>query len=172
MTRLIDDLLELSRLQSRTIALQVTQTDLLPALDGCAIMFEQLALDSGVDFHFERPDHLPKVMTNTDRVQQILVILIDNAIKHTPDDGKVTLSAEVKNDVVEISVSDNGEGISEEDLPYVFDRFYKSDKSHSGRGTGLGLSIAKEVLEVMGETISVESKLGEGSEFKFTVHIA
>lgn len=172
MTRLIDDLLELSRLQSRSVALQVSKTDLLPALDSCAITFEQLALDSGVDFHFDRPDHLPIVVTNTDRIQQILVILIDNAIKHTPDDGKVTLSAVVKDNVVEVSVSDTGEGISEDDLPYVFDRFYKSDKSHSGSGTGLGLSIAKEVLDVMGETISVESKLGEGSVFTFTVHLA
>ena len=172
MTRLVDDLLELSRLQSRSVALQVQRTNLLPVLDACAITFEQLALDSGVDFHFDRPNSLPDTVTNADRIQQILVILIDNAIKHTPDDGKVILSAVVKNDLVEISVEDTGEGISEDDLPYVFDRFYKSDKSHSGRGTGLGLSIAKEVLDVMGETIHVESKLGEGSAFTFTVHLA
>ena len=172
MSRLINDLLELSRLQSRSIAMKVEPTDLLPALDDCATTFEQLALDSGIDFHFERPDSLPLTMTNTDRIQQILVILIDNAIKHTPDDGSVTLSAAIKDDLVEIQVSDTGEGISEDDLPYVFDRFYKSDKSHSGGGTGLGLSIAKEILDVMGETINVVSTPGKGSTFTFTVHLA
>ncbi len=171
MTRLIDDLLELSRLQSRSVALQISAIDLMPVLSSCALTFEQLALDSGVDFSFECPQQLPVVMSNADRIQQILVILLDNAIKHTPDDGKVVLSAQVEEQLVRISVRDTGDGISPQDIPYVFDRFYKSDKSHSSGGTGLGLSIAKEVLMVLGETITVESQLGEGSVFSFTVHI-
>lgn len=172
MTRLINDLLELSRLQSRSTPLQLMPTNLLPILDGSASGFEQLAADAGIDFCFDRPESLPLALTSADRVQQVLIILIDNAIKHTPDDGTVTLRTAVKNDLIEISVIDTGEGISQEDLPYVFDRFYKSDKSHSGGGTGLGLSIAREVLDAMGESISVESQLGKGSVFTFTVHTA
>lgn len=170
LSRLVNDLLELSRLQSGTVALKREKIDLLPVLEASAETFEQIAEDSGINFTFDKPEYLPTVYTNPDRIQQVLVILIDNAMKHTPEDGQVTLTVDQEPEFVRITVADSGEGISPEDLPHVFERFYKSDKSHSSGGTGLGLSIAREVLVAMGETISVSSTLGVGTQFNFTVH--
>ena len=97
------------------------------------------------------------------------MILLDNAIKYTPEGGRVSLSASWDADRVVLSVSDTGIGIAPEDLPYVFDRFYKVDKAHSGMGSGLGLSIARELLKWMKEDIWVNSEKGKGSTFSFTI---
>lgn len=172
LSRLVDDLLELSRLQSGTAALKQANMDLLPVLEASAETFEQIADDSGINFTFEKPEYLPTVFSNADRIQQVLVILIDNAMKHTPEDGHVALIVTQDQELIRITVKDSGEGIQPEDLPHVFERFYKSDKSHSTGGTGLGLSIAREVLAAMGETITVSSTPGEGTEFTFTVQLA
>ena len=111
-------------------------------------------------------------MANADRVEQILVILLDNAMKYTPEGGRITLSVEKEGGKAVLRVSDTGVGIAEEDLPYVFDRFYKADKSHTGSGSGLGLSIAREILQQMGENITVTSEKGRGSTFSFTLPLA
>ena len=105
-------------------------------------------------------------------VPQVLIALLDNAFKYTPEGGTVTLSAAVEDNVVRIRVRDTGVGISKEDLPHVFDRFYKVDKSHHGKGTGLGLAIAYEIMKHLGEEMSVTSGLNQGSCFTFTLHIA
>ena len=89
---------------------------------------------------------MPAVVSNPDRVEQLLVILLDNAIKYTPGGGTVSLDAAWNDARVTLIVKDTGIGIAKEDLPYVFDRFYKVDKAHSGMGSGLGLSIARELL--------------------------
>ena len=112
---------------------------------------------------------MPAVVSNPDRVEQLLVILLDNAIKYTPGGGTVSLDATWDDARVTLIVKDTGIGISKEDLPYVFDRFYKVDKAHSGMGSGLGLSIAKELLKWMGEDIWVKSEVGKGTQFGFTL---
>ena len=111
----------------------------------------------------------PVVYANADRVEQMLIILLDNAIKYT-ESGSVRVSAAWDDEKVVLTVGDTGVGIDDEDLPYVFDRFYKVDKAHSGKGSGLGLSIAKELLKRMDEEIWVTSERGKGSEFSFTIH--
>jgi signal transduction histidine kinase len=111
----------------------------------------------------------PPVYANADRVEQMLIILLDNAIKYT-EEGWVAVSGQWDEDKVVLTVSDTGIGIEENDLPYVFDRFYKVDKAHSGKGSGLGLSIAKELLKRMDEDIWVRSEKGKGTAFSFTVH--
>ena len=118
------------------------------------------------------PDVLPDVTGNADRTQQVLVSLLDNAFKYTPEGGTVTLSAAVEADVIRITVIDTGIGIGKDDLPHVFDRFYKADKSHGGKGTGLGLAIAYEIMKQLGEEMTVASELGDGSAFSFTLHVA
>lgn len=173
LSRLVDDLLELSRLQSGSVALQKRRFDLGETLHHCAEIYGEMALDVGIELVLDaETDSLPTVCSNGDRIEQVLVILLDNAIKHTPEGGRVTLGCEVREDHVLVTVADTGEGVPEQDLPYVFDRFYKVDKAHSSEGTGLGLSIADELLRLLGETIGVESKPGEGSRFFFTVGIA
>ena len=171
LSRLINDQLELSRLQSGTIAIEkkrMTLDDLV--YDVCdryqSIAEEhELSLEIPTDF-----SACPPVYANADRVEELLIILLDNAIKYT-EKGSVRLSAEWDDTVVRLSVSDTGIGISEEDLPYVFDRFYKVDKAHSGKGSGLGLSIAQELITRMDEEISVASEKDQGTTFTFTIHV-
>ena len=110
-------------------------------------------------------------MGNPDRVEQIIVILLDNAKKYTPAGGSITISTEYSNetDQVLVSVIDTGQGIHEYDIDHIFDRFYKADRARGKKGTGLGLAIAKELLSYMGETITVQSEYGEGTTFTFTL---
>lgn len=124
------------------------------------------------DIRLRRSPALPQVTGNPDRTQQVLIALLDNAFKYTPEGGCVTLSAMLEADVVRISVRDTGIGISSEDLPHVFERFYKADKSHHGKGTGLGLAIAYEIMRHLGEEMTVTSENGHGSCFSFTLHLA
>ena len=127
------------------------------------------AREHGLSFSVEGDfSELPQVFTNADRVEQMMVILLDNAIKYT-ENGGLTVSARYDDEKVTVSVADTGIGIDAEDLPYVFDRFYKVDKAHSGKGSGLGLSIARELWNWMGEELTVTSEKGKGSCFSFTV---
>ncbi len=170
LSRLINDQLELSRLQSGNVAItkqRMTLSDLI--FDVCD-RYHSIAQEHGLELHIDSDlEGCPKVFANPDRVEQMLIILLDNAIKYT-EQGSVSVGVKWDDEMVYITVHDTGIGISAEDLPYVFDRFYKVDKAHSGKGSGLGLSIAKELLNRMNETIWVDSIQGEGSAFTFTVH--
>ena len=115
------------------------------------------------------PGDCPRVLTNPDRLEQVLVILLDNAMKYTPEGGRVTLSARWDHREVIMTVKDSGIGIDPEDQPYVFDRFYKADKAHTSQGSGLGLSIAREILQILGERIWLDSEPGVGSAFSFSL---
>ena len=110
-------------------------------------------------------------MGNPDRVNQILVILLDNAKKYTPSGGSITITSDYSEEIgkVFISVSDTGQGIHEYDINHIFERFFKADRARGKKGTGLGLSIAKELLTYMGEDITVESEYGKGTKFTFTL---
>jgi len=170
LSRLINDLMELSRLQSGTLAIQTSRMELEELVMDVCDRYSYIAEDHGLTFSVDTDfSACPPVITNPDRVEQMLVILLDNAIKYTQGGGHVSLSASWDDRRVVLSVSDTGIGISPEDLPYVFDRFYKVDKAHSGMGSGLGLSIARELLKWMGEEIWVTSEKGKGSTFSFTV---
>jgi PAS domain S-box-containing protein len=170
--QLINDLLELSRLQSGNIALKPKKVDLKELLPAICEPYRITTDEIGI--HFELPTNLeqcPNTFGNPNRIEQVLRILLDNAIKFTSEDGRVSLKVAWDRQKVYISVHDTGHGISEQDLPYVFDRFYKADKAHSGMGTGLGLSIAREILSLMNERIWAESKPQEGSCFTFTLSV-
>jgi len=172
LSRLVSDMLELSRLQSGKASLARSVFSPGPLLDLIHETYSAYAEDYQQTFIYDMPPVLPDVTGNPDRTQQVLVSLLDNAFKYTPEGGSVTLSAAQESDVLRITVRDTGIGISQEDLPHVFDRFYKADKSHHGRGTGLGLAIAYEIMKGLGEEMHVESRPGEGSAFSFTLHIA
>jgi two-component system phosphate regulon sensor histidine kinase PhoR len=111
-------------------------------------------------------------MADEARVEQVLVNLIHNAIKFTPSGGRISISAKAKDNDILVSVADTGIGISPDDLPRIFERFYKADKSRSGGGTGLGLAIAKHIVEAHGGRIWAESTEGRGSIFNFTLPLA
>jgi signal transduction histidine kinase len=114
----------------------------------------------------------PDVFADPDRIEQVLVILLDNAFKFTEAGGSISLDCDWDAEQVRVHVQDTGCGIDPKDIDHVFDRFYKADKSHHLPGTGLGLSIAREVLVRSGEQISVRSTLGQGTVFTFTLRRA
>ncbi len=170
LSRLINDMLELSRLQSGTLVMDQGPFDLEPLLLDLSDRISLSAEDA--DLTLDLPQDLsdcPTVYGNRDRVEQVLVILVDNAIKYTPAGGTVSLGVDWNDEQVRVFVSDTGIGIAQEDIDSVFDRFYKADKAHQQPGTGLGLSIAREIMQVMGQRITVTSQPGQGSVFTFTL---
>ena len=170
LSRLINDQLELSRLQSGNLAIQKSVMALDDVVYDVCDRYTSIAAEHGLELKLDTDfTQCPPVYANADRVEQMLIILVDNAIKYT-EEGSVSVSADWDDERVVMHVKDTGIGIEENDLPYVFDRFYKVDKAHSGKGSGLGLSIAKELLKRMDEEIWVTSEKGKGTEFSFTLH--
>ena len=170
LSRLINDQLELSRLQSGGVAIEKRRIQLDDLIYDVCDRYNSIAEEHGLQLNIETDlSSCPSVWANADRVEQMFIILLDNAIKYT-EAGSVNVRVGWDAEKVTITVRDTGIGISEQDLPYVFDRFYKVDKAHSGKGSGLGLSIARELLNRMDEQIWVESEKGVGSAFSFTVH--
>ncbi|MGN1070629.1 MAG: ATP-binding protein [Candidatus Fimadaptatus sp.] len=170
--RLITDMLDISRLQDGRIHIDLEEMQVHGILEAAARRLEKRAADEGVRLAVE-PGEDPAILGNEDRIMQVLIILIDNALKFTPAGGSVTLRTRTAEGMLWISVRDTGAGIAREDLPYIFERFYKADKSRmETRGTGLGLAIARLVVELMGGTIWCESELGRGSTFEFSVKLA
>jgi signal transduction histidine kinase len=166
MTRLVNDLLLLSQADSGVLAMQFVQMDLAPLISDINRSAQVLAAGRlTVDTTCEAGLAL---QADPDRLKQVLLNLVDNAIKHTPDGGTVRVEATRSyNNFIRVSVSDTGIGIPEEDLPYVFERFYRVDKSRSraNGGAGLGLSIAASIVQAHNGRTVVSSKPGEGTTF-------
>jgi signal transduction histidine kinase len=136
------------------------------------VNFGPQAADRGVTLALDLPAALPGVMADRRRIAQVLGNLITNALRHTQQGGCVTLTAAACEGGVEVAVSDTGRGIAPEDLPYIFERFWRGEKSRSraGGGTGLGLAITRQLVEMHGGRIHVESEPGRGTTFRFTLH--
>ena len=168
MGRLVTDLLDLARMESGHMRLYKSDMIIVSFLNRMCNKFSQVAKDSNVHLSVDSNgwDTL-HVQADEDRIEQVFTNLIDNAIRHTPDGGRVTLMIEKYPKTVALSVVDTGSGIPEEDLPYVFERFYKADKARTrGKsGTGLGLAIAKNITESHGGTISAKRGESEGTIF-------
>lgn len=165
--RLIKDLLDLSRLQSQNTQGEMEPIPLAAVAEGAVSIFRRGAEQKGVALQAETPEENTVIRGNGDRLTQLLLILLDNALKFTAAGGRITVKAGRDKNLVRLTVSDTGSGISPEDLPFIWERFYKADKSHSRSsvGTGLGLAIAKEIIELHGATVEVTSVLGAGTEF-------
>ena len=171
LSRLVDDLLQLSRLQSGTLVIEWNTFNVEELLLEVKDKYSKTMENSGIDFGMSIEEKCPPVRGNEDRIEQVLTILLDNACKFTPSGGRVDVEVNCKDDKVVIAIKDTGCGIPKDSIEHVFERFYKVDKARSSGGTGLGLSIAKEILEQMGEDITVESAIGIGSKFVFTLPI-
>jgi len=172
--RLVNDILSLSRIESSKPEkyLQKEPGNLTEHINRVLKSFTKQADMAGIHLNFyDLAPNLPLVHYNPDALEQILINLIDNSIKYTKDEGIVEVTLEDKTDKVLISVADNGIGIPHEDLNRIFERFYRVDKARSREqgGTGLGLSIVKHLVESHGGNVSVESHLGKGSIFSFTL---
>jgi signal transduction histidine kinase len=169
LSRLITDMLELSRLQSGTEHMELHAVNLTELLQDTRQNYLNEAAQRGINLKLEL-EEIPFAMTDEDRVEQLLVILIDNAMHYTPEGGSITIrAAETAGERILVTVADTGCGIEPGDLPHVFERFFKTDRSRKEGGTGLGLSIAKQIIDKLGENIYVESRPGEGTSFHFTL---
>lgn len=169
LSRLITDMLQLSRLQSGTEHMELHAVDLAELLQDTRQNYANEAAQRGIGLKLDL-EEIPFAMTDEDRVEQLLVILIDNAMRYTPQGGSITISAaETTGDRILVTVSDTGCGITPEDLPHIFERFFKTDRSRKEGGTGLGLSIAKQIIDKLGENIYVESNPDKGTSFHFTL---
>ena len=171
LSRLVNDLLELGKLQSSPAAFAVSPVDALEALYELHDRTQALAREKGIALRLDVPDRLPPVFTNEDRLQQVLTILLDNAIKFTPAGGEVALCAQQEARYVRFSVRDNGIGMDEHTLRHAFDRFHQADTSHGAKGSGLGLAIAREIMQRLDSRIVARSAPGKGSEFSFLIRV-
>ncbi|MBP2645352.1 MAG: integral rane sensor signal transduction histidine kinase [Firmicutes bacterium] len=166
--KLIRELLDLSKIQAQSHPMDEEAIPLTEVVDGVVQMMGNMANKKGVSIRWEAAAGENSIRANGDRLTQLLLILIDNAVKFTPDGGRVSMRVWRERDKVVLEVADTGKGISEEDLPFIWERFYKADKSHSRleAGSGLGLAIAKEIIDRHNAVVSVESTVGEGTVFR------
>lgn len=161
--RLVSDLLELSRLQSGKMTVHREPVYIPGLLSDVARSMQTIADKKQIQIDCILPDGVPPVLGDYDRLRQLFIIFIDNAVKYSPDKTAVTINVSVINNSLEISIRDQGYGIAEEELPYVWYRFYKADKSRKSNGTGLGLAIAKHLVELHGGNVTMESTVGKGT---------
>lgn len=167
LTALVRDLLDLSRIESGNFPLNMECIDLCEQMRRALLSFEQRIDQKHVEVEAELPDEPCRVQADPDRIRQVIGNLIDNALKFLPEGGTLGVGVGVAGRRVYAYVEDNGPGISAEDLPFIFDRFYKADKAHtSGMGTGLGLSIVKRIIEQHAGEITVSSEPGN-TVFRF-----
>lgn len=167
MHRLVDDLLELARLDSGTARIQHESLDLANLINGIAERFVPQARSKGVELKTQF-NGLPMLTGDPDRLTQVFNNLVDNALQHTPKGGQVRVEVQPINAFLEIAVIDTGEGLSPPDAARIFERFYQVDESRRAgpqRGVGLGLPIAQQIVRAHGGDIRVESQLGKGSRF-------
>lgn len=169
MNHLVDDLLELSRLESGQLTLQLGAVDLAALVVEVKASFEHSANDQGIALVIQVTNDLPTLSADADRLRQVLINLVENALRFTRPNGEITISAVQKPKFIEVRVRDTGVGMSSEHLPHLFERFYKVDRSRRDGGTGLGLAIVKQIVEAHGGQVWAESKEGEGSAFYFTL---
>lgn len=169
LSRLVDDLRDLAQVEAGQLPLNIGAIDLKHVIVTTMSAFDGAASEKQISLNDESADQLPWVKSDSERVAQVLHVLISNALRHTPANGTITVAAMPVADQVEVSVHDTGEGIAPDELPYVFDRFWRGDKSRAREtgGSGLGLAIAKQLIEAQGGSIGLESQTGAGSRFWF-----
>ncbi len=171
LTRLVDDLLDLARLDAGQVTFAHAEVDLNALV---ARVIDRLSLRAGEkSIQLENGVRgLPAITGDGDRLAQVLTNLIDNAIKHTPVGGRVTIRGEGRGDQVRVHVEDSGPGIPPDELPRIFERFYQVDKARrggEGRGSGLGLAISREIVQAHGGRLEAASAPGRGSRFTVTL---
>ena len=173
LARLTEDLLRLSEMDAERLELEIRSVSVPQLVESCYETAQRRASGRGLFLSLQLPASIPDVAGDARRLQEVLQNLLDNAIQYTLPNGKIVLSAETKNDEVILTVADTGIGIPQSDQPRIFERFYRVDaaRSREAGGTGLGLAIAKHLIEAHGGRLWVESEIGVGSKFHFSVPI-
>ncbi|MDD5095052.1 MAG: ATP-binding protein [Dehalococcoidia bacterium] len=167
LAQMVQELGELSRIESGQMQIQKRPFDIAEVTRSAAARMETPAVRAGLTLSADIAPNLPQALGDRDRIEQVLINLLHNAIKFTPPGGRIDISARSEGNDIMVSVSDTGAGISTQDLPRIFERFYKVDKARSGGGTGLGLAIAKHIIQAHGGEIWAQSAEGKGSIFSF-----
>ncbi len=158
---IVEELLDFSRIQNGGLALRIEKMDVLAELDETVFAFKDRSTREGVDLVYNAPD-LPAPMDgDADRIKQVFVNILDNALKYTKQGGKIVVSAEIKDDTIKIIIADSGCGISPEDLPHVKEKFYKTNMTV--HGSGIGLAVADEIVKLHKGELLIDSVLGEGT---------
>jgi len=172
--RLVDDLQELSLAEAGQLRLDLRPAPLAPVVSRAVEALQARATAKQVGLRADLPTDLPLVDVDPQRVAQVLGNLLSNGVTHTDPGGEILITARASASEVELSVSDTGQGIPPEHVPYIFERFYRVDPSRSRTtgGTGLGLAIARQLVEAHGGQITVESEVGHGTRFSFTLPVA
>ena len=171
LNHLVHELFELSKLDAMESEPMFEPFSIAELTQDVVLKFQQQAEQKGIHLITKIPVSLPFVYADISMMERVLSNLIDNALRYTPSDGKISIELKADNDLVGISITDTGSGIPAEDLPHIFDRFYKVEKSRSPNtgGSGLGLAIAKKMLDAHNCEIKVESRADSGTKFKFSL---
>lgn len=172
MTAMVNDLLDLARIESGQVLLKTEAFDINELMTRTLLTFEARVDAKKLDVELDIGDKRLMVEGDPSQIAQVLRNLIDNAIKFTPEGGKLSLSAKVDKKIVTVYVKDSGKGIDKESIPHLFERFYKAEKAHTpgeSAGTGLGLAIVKRIIDQHDQDITVESEIGRGTCFSFTL---
>lgn len=171
LSRLVEDLRELALAEAGQLRLNLRPIEVTTAIEATASNFGLLAEESQIVLDVETDADLPKIVADPDRVSQVLRNLLINALRHTSPGGRISIAAQRVDEGVQVAVADTGEGIRDEDLPHVFERFWSADPARLRDlgGSGLGLTIARQLVQSQGGTIGVESQRGRGSRFWFTL---
>ncbi len=172
LTELVEELMEISRLESGALPMKPERCDARGLLQEAVRRMISLALRAGLSLTFEEHGNVPDIEVDVERVKRAVMNLIHNAVKFTPSGGRVAVWADADADGVSLHVADTGVGIAQEDQARVFERFYKADRARSGGGSGLGLAIVKHVAQAHGGSVSVRSAVGQGAEFTITLPVA
>jgi signal transduction histidine kinase len=171
MVGMLGILMDISEAETGAMRLHLDMADMANLVEEMVELYRYVAEEKGVNLTSRTDGPLP-VVADADRIRQVLGNLLDNAVKYTPVGGKVEVTARRSGPDVAVAVADSGEGISPDDIPRIFDRLYRADKSRTQRGLGLGLSLVRAVLYAHGGSIDVQSAPGAGSRFLFTLPMA
>ena len=174
LAKLIDDLLDLSKIESGKMKMAFLPVDPATLIKRTVSVIENQAKEKNISLKLDLPVLLPVIQADETRFCQVMINLLDNAVKYTPDNGTVAISAGVKEKFLQVDIIDTGIGIPEQDISRIFERFYRVDKGRSRElgGTGLGLSIVKHIVQAHGGQVWLKSELGQGSTFSFTIPLA
>ncbi len=171
LNRLVNDLLDLARMEAGEVVLNYKEFDINELIRRCIIKLENLIVQKGLQFEASFEEEGMMVYADPDAIERVIINLVHNAVKFTPEGGKIKINTQNHKGKIYVSVKDSGIGISKEELELIWERFYKSDKSRGGdkTGTGLGLAIVKNIMNEHKQEIWVDSEQGEGTEFTFTL---
>ena len=167
LSEMVEELLDFSRMESGKFSLQCADMDVLAELGDAVLVYTEKAKRENIHIIYQETEMLPFVYGDKNRIRQVFINVIDNAIKYSNRGGTITVSAEAVGDMIQVMVTDNGVGISKADLPHVKTKFYKAN--HTRRGSGIGLAVADEIITMHGGQLDITSDLNVGTAVKITL---